>query len=109
MPSFSDSSSCHCSTSRRRHDQAPCQIASERHFLDVEPSHDRLAGTRVVSKQEPQRHPRQLAIDRLDLVRQRLQVAGGDGEHRVVLASHPDPQRLGCEPERRAVAVEGGT
>jgi hypothetical protein len=40
-------------------------------------------------------------------VRQRIQVAGIDGEHGVVLAGHPDSQRLGREPERRTVAVEG--
>jgi hypothetical protein len=36
----------------RRHDQAPTHVLSQHQLLDVEPSHDRLAGARVISEQE---------------------------------------------------------
>ena len=83
-------------------------VAAEHQLLDVEPGHDRLAGTGVVGEQEPQRRARQqLAVDGLDLVRQRLDVAGRDREHRVEEAGERDPLRLGGELEVARVGVEG--
>ena len=38
-----------------RDDQAALDVLAEDELLDVEPGHDRLAGTRVVGEQEPQR------------------------------------------------------
>ena len=68
----------------RGDDQAALQVAAEDQLLDVEPGHDRLAGAGVVGEQEAQRCARQqLAVDRPDLVRQRLHVARRDREHRV--------------------------
>ena len=56
-----------------RDDQAPLDVVAEQQLLDVEPGHDRLAGAGVVGEQEAQRRARQqLAVDRADLVRQRL-------------------------------------
>ena len=48
----------------------------------------------------------QLAVDGLDLVRQRLQVAGGHGQHRVEPARHLDPDGLSGQPVRGGVTVE---
>ena len=68
------------------------------------PGHDRLARAGVIGEQEPQRGPaEQLAVDSLDLVRQRLQVGGVHREHRVEPARHADPQRLGGQLERAGV------
>ena len=90
-----------------RDDQAAFQVAAEHQLLDVQARHDRLARARVVGEQEPQRRPaEQLAVDGLDLVRERLQVGGVHREHRVEPAGHPDPQRLGGQLERRGVRGE---
>ena len=94
----------------RRDDQAALHVLAEDQLLDVEPGHDRLAGTRVVGEQEPQRGARQqLAVDRPDLVRQRLHVAGGHREHRVVESGQLDSLRLGDELEVGRFGVEGAT
>ena len=45
-------------------------------------------------------------VDRLDLVRQRLEVRGLDGQERVEHPGQLDPARLGGEPEELAVGVE---
>ena len=90
------------------HDQAPLQVAAQREFLDEQARHDGLARARVVGQQEPQRLvlAQQVAIDRLDLVRQRIQVAGGHRQHRVELRRHLDPQRFHAELEIGRVPAE---
>ncbi len=91
----------------RRDDQASGEVTPQHQLLDVEPGHDRLPGTWVVGQQEPQRGAgQQLAVDRADLVRQRLQITGVDRDHRIELGRHPDPQRLYRQPEPRRIAVE---
>ena len=71
------------------------------------PGHDRLAGAGVVGEQEAQRLARQhRLVDGRDLVRQRLDERGVDGEHRIEQMREADALRLGDEPEQRAVAVE---
>jgi hypothetical protein len=58
-----------------RDDQTALDVLSEDQLLDVEAGHDRLARARVIGQQEPQRRARQqLAIDRPQLMRQRLDV-----------------------------------
>jgi len=39
-------------------DQAPLDILAQDQLLDVEPGHDRLAGARIISMQEPKRRAR---------------------------------------------------
>ena len=90
-----------------RDDQAALQVTAEHQLLDVEARHDRLPGAGVVGEQEPQRGPLdQLAVDGLDLVRERFEVGGVDREHRVEPAGHPDPERLGGELEGGRVGGE---
>ena len=61
----------------------------------------------IVGQQKPQRLPRQhRLVDGGDLVRQRLDQRGVDGEQRVEQVGQADPLRLGDQPEQRAVAVE---
>ena len=87
--------------------QAPGQVTAQHQLLDVEPGHDRLAGSRVVGEQEAQRRARQhLPVDGLDLVRQRPQVARCHGQHRIEQRGVPDPQRLRRQPPRLRIAVE---
>ena len=64
----------------RADDQAAVQVATDQQFLDEEPGHDGLAGAGIVSQQEAQWLARQhLAIDRGDLVWQRLNERGMHG------------------------------
>ena len=90
-----------------RDDQAALQVTAEHQLLDIEAGHDRLARAGVVGEQEPQRGPLdQLAVDGLDLVRERFKIRRVHREHRVEPARHPYPQRLGGQLELRAVSAE---
>src|SRR5215203_1257649 len=89
-------------------DQTAMDIIAEDQLLDVEAGHDRLAGAGVVCEQEPQRGTwQQIAVNRPDLVRQRLDVARRHGEHRVEETGELDPLGLGSELELRRVGIEG--
>ena len=91
----------------RADDQAALQVAAGDQLLDQQAGHDRLAGAGVVGEQEAQRLARQhRLVDGRDLVRQRLDDRGVDGQHRVEEVREADALRLGDEPEQRAVAVE---
>ena len=88
-------------------DQAALQVAAGDQLLDEQPGHDRLAGARVVGEQEAQRLARQhRLVDGRDLVRQRLDERGVDGEHGIEQVGEADALGLGDEAEERAVAVE---
>src|SRR5581483_6046932 len=68
----------------RANDKTALQVAAGDQFLDQEPSHDGLAGARIVGKQETQWLAREHAlVDGRDLVRQRLDDRSVDREHRV--------------------------
>ena len=87
----------------RQRCRSPRAISS----LMSRPGHDRLAGARVVGQQEAQRLARQhRLVDGRDLVRQRLDERGVDGQHRIEEVRQADAVRLGDQPEQRAVAVE---
>ena len=76
-------------------------------LLHEEPGHDRLAGARVVRQEEAQRLARQhRLVDRGDLVRQRVHVAGVDRDHGVEQVREADAVGLEYEAEERAAAVE---
>ena len=88
-------------------DQAALQVAADQQFLDEQAGHDRLAGAGIVGEQEAQRLARQhLLVDGRDLVRQRLDDRGVDGEQRIEEVGQVDALRLGDQAEQRAVAVE---
>ena len=88
-------------------DQAALQVAARDQLLDQQPGHDRLARAGVVGQQEAQRLARQhRLVDGRDLVRQRLDDRGVDGQHRVEEVGQADALRLGDQAEEGAVAVE---
>ena len=88
-------------------DQAPPQVAAHHEFLDEQSRHDRLAGARVVSQQEAQGPQWQhVAVDRLDLMRQNLDVAGLGGQVRVEQVRERDALRLGDQLEQRRIGVQ---
>ena len=67
-----------------------------------------LPGPGVVGQDEPQRLARQhRLVDGRDLVRQRIDVRGVDGHHRVEQEREVDPLGFAGELERGGVAVEG--
>ena len=64
-----------------RDDQAAFEVAADQQFLDQQAGHDGLAGAGIVGEQEAQRLARQhFAVDGGDLVRQRFDLGGADGE-----------------------------
>ena len=91
----------------RADDQAALQVAAGDQLLDEQAGHDGLAGAGVVGQQEAQRLARQhRLVDRRDLVRQRLDQRGVDGQHRIEQVGQADALGLGDQAEERAVAVE---
>ena len=89
-------------------DQAALDVLAENELLDVEAGHDRLARARIVGEQEPQRRARQqLAVDRPQLVRQRLDVRRRDRQHRVPEPGELDPLALGNQLEVGGRGVQG--
>ncbi len=92
----------------RGDDEAALDVLAQDELLDVEPSHDRLAGAWVVGEQEAQRRARQqLAVDRAQLMRQWLNIGRRDRQHRVGEASQLDALALGDELEVGGDSVEG--
>ena len=89
------------------YDHAAVQVAADQQFLDEQAGHDRLAGAGIVGQEEPERLPRQhLAVDGSDLMRQRIDHRGVDGEQRIEQMGQVDPVRLGDQAEQLPVAVE---
>ncbi len=88
-------------------DEAPREVTAEQQLLDVEAGHDRLARAGLVGQQEAERALRQqLAVHGGDLVRQRLDRARRNGEHRVELRGHGQAPGPSHEHEQSAVAGE---
>jgi hypothetical protein len=66
------------------YDHAAVQVAADQEFLDEQPGHNGFAGAGVIRQKEPERLPRQhLAINGGDLVRQRIDHRGVNGEERI--------------------------
>lgn len=90
----------------RRDDQHPPSIGPHDQFADVEARHDGLARAGVVGQDEAQRLTRQhRLVDGGDLVRQRLDVGGVDGHHRIEQKRQVDPLGLAGENKLFPVAV----
>ena len=88
-------------------DEATRQVAAGDQLLDEQAGHDGLAGARVVGEEKAQRLARQhRLVDAGDLVRQRVDHRGVDGQQRVEQVREADALGLGHEPEQRPVAVE---
>ena len=69
--------------------------------------HDRLAGTGVVGQQEPHaRELEQVVVDRLELMRQRIDARDREAEIRIELVGDAEGVCLKAEAEQSAVAVE---
>ena len=89
-------------------DETALQIAAGDQLPDEQTRHDRLAGARVVGEKEAEWLARQhLLVNGGDLVGQRLDVGGVNGEQRVEQVGEADALRFGRQPEQGAIAVEG--
>ncbi len=88
-------------------DEASLYIAADHELLDVETGHDRLAGARIVGQEEAQRLSRQHhAVDRFDLVRERVDLTRGERQVGVKEVGQVDAPGLGGQAEKVPVAVE---
>ncbi len=90
-----------------RDHKAAFEVAPDQQLLDQKRRHDGLAGAGIVGEQEAQRLARQhLAVDRGDLVRQRLDQRGRQRQVGIEQIGEPDALRLGCQPEQVAITAE---
>ncbi len=88
-------------------DENAVRIRPHDEFADVKASHDRLAGARVVGKNEPQWLARQHGfVDRGDLVRKRFNVGCVNCHHRIEQEGQVDALGLAGELEGCAVTIE---
>ena len=96
-PNLALISSCHCSVRLPgRHDQHPPDVGAQQQLGDEEAGHDGLSGARVVGQQEAQRVLAQhRLVDGGDLVGQRVDRRGVDGQHRVDVLGQADAVGLG--------------
>ena len=91
----------------RRHDENSFCVAADGQLPDVEAGHDRLARARVVGEDETKRlDGHHLVVDRLDLMRERLDVGGLHGHVGVEKMGRFDATGLGRQLEQASVAVE---
>ena len=68
--------------------------------LSSKPGHDRLAGAGVVGEQEADaRQLQEVVVDRLELVRQRIDAGDREREVRVVLVGQAEARGLDAEAE----------
>ena len=87
--------------------EAALEVAADQQLLDQQGRHDGLAGAGIVGEQEAQGLARQhLAVDRGDLVGQRLDQGGGERQVRIEKIGQPDALSLGRQPKQVAVAAE---
>ena len=93
---------------RRSDDQRPLDQAAGLEFLEGQPAHDGLAGAGIVRQQEPDAgQPQEIAVDRLQLVRQRIDAGDGEREVGVVLVGQAQPVGFDAQPEQPGIAVKG--
>ena len=90
--------------------QATGDVAAQHQLPDQQPRHDRLARTRVIGQQEPQRPlSEQPVVDRVDLMRIRIDVRRVHRRERIGKVGLPHTAGLRSEAEHRAVSVEAPT
>ena len=90
-----------------RHDEDPLQVAAEGQFPDVEAGHDRLACARVIGKDETKRlDGHHLVVDRLDLMRERIDIGGLHRYVGIEQMSRLDAAGLRRQLEQPSVAVK---
>jgi hypothetical protein len=78
-------------------DQATLQVAPNEQLLDEQSGHDRFASTAIICQQEPKRLTRQhLAVHSCQLVRERLDLRGTNGEERIEEMGETDAERFRC-------------
>ena len=88
-------------------DQTALEVAAGDQLFDEQAGHDRLAGAGIVGQKEAQRRTGQHGlVDGGDLVGERLDVGGMDGQQRVKEMGEADALGLGNEAEKGTVAVE---
>ncbi len=91
----------------RTDDEAMLQVAAGDQLLHEQPGHDRLAGTWVIGKKEPQWLARQhLTIYGRDLVRERIDKRSVNRQKRVEEIRESNAIGLGDKAEHGPVAVE---
>ncbi len=91
----------------RRHDKATLKVAAGDQLLHQQPGHDRLAGARIVGEEEAERLPRQhFAVDRRNLMRQRIDQTGVDRQIGVEKVGQLDTIGLCHQPQQGAVGIE---
>jgi hypothetical protein len=90
---------------RRGHNQDAVSRPAQDQLLHVQTRHDRLARARVIGQQKPQpRLAQEAVVDRLQLVRQRLDVGHRDAGH-LVGEGDIDAASLNAQPELNGVSV----
>ena len=92
----------------RADDQDALGEAAELQLANEQARHDRLARAGVVGQQEPHaRELEQVVVDRLELMRQRIDARDRETEVRIELVGDAEGVGLEAEAEQAAVAVEG--
>ena len=91
---------------RRDHDQDALGEAPQPQLADQQPGHDRLPGPGVVGQQEAHaRQLQQVVVDRLQLVRQRVDARDRQAEAGIEFPGNPECVGLEPQPHQRAVPV----
>ena len=84
-----------------------CRSPRTSSSFDEQPGHDGLASAGIVGQQEPERLAgKHLLVDRRDLVRERFDQRGVDGQQRIEEVGQPDAVGFGNQAEHPPVAVE---
>ena len=92
---------------RRCDDQHSLHQPACLEFLQQKPSHDCLAGSRIVGQQKPDaREFQKVAVDRFKLVRQRIDASNRKRKERVVLVGQSQSMSLDPQPKQASVTVE---
>ena len=92
----------------RRDDEGALDQAANLQFLDEQAGHDGLAGAGVVGQQEPDaRQLHEVIVNRLKLVRQRINARDGEREIRVVFIGQSQAHGLDSQAELLASPSKG--
>ena len=84
----------------RRDDEHPLHVLAQLQLLENQPRHDGLASARIVGDEKANaRRGQHVVIDRLNLVRQRINLRDAYRQLRVELVGQPQTVRLDEEKE----------